>query len=65
MSINKRGRNKSLRPPGNIYRPSDIRAWAKYWDCTQQEVRDAAKVSGVMVVDIQDWLKINACVRKI
>jgi hypothetical protein len=59
MAADVRQRSKSKRPPGDIYRVSDIRAWAKYWDCTQREVRDAAKISGVMIVDIQDWIKIN------
>ena len=47
------------RPLGSIYKQSELRAWAKYWNCSQQNIRDAAKVSGAMVVDIQDWLTVN------
>jgi hypothetical protein len=43
----------------NIYKPSEIRAWANYWGCTQQDIRDAVNTSGVMAVDVHDWLKIN------
>jgi hypothetical protein len=35
---------------------------AKYWGCTQQNVRDAVKISGVMVKDVDDWLKLNVAV---
>ncbi len=59
MSANIRKRVKSKRPSGSVYRPSDIGDWAKYFDCTQQEVRDAVIYSGVMVVDIKDWIKRN------
>jgi hypothetical protein len=59
MAADDRQWGKSKRPSGNIYRPSDIRAWAKYWDCTQREVRDAARISGARIVDIQDWIKMN------
>ena len=43
----------------NIKKPAELRAWAKYWDCTQQDVRDAVRVSGIVVEDVQDWLRIN------
>ena len=56
MSI-KRGKPK--RRLVNINKPSELRAWAKYWDCTQQDIRDAVHASGVMVEDVRDWLKIN------
>lgn len=59
MSANTRKRIKSKRPSGSVYRPSDIVNWAKYFDCTQQEVRDAVISSGIMVVDIKDWIKRN------
>jgi hypothetical protein len=59
MSANVRKWSKARRPSGSVYKSSDILAWAKYWDCTQQEVRDAARSSGVMVVDMQDWIKLN------
>jgi hypothetical protein len=56
MSI-KRGKPKGLLV--NVNKPVELRAWAKYWGCTQLDVRDAVKASGVMVEDVQDWLKIN------
>jgi Protein of unknown function (DUF3606) len=43
----------------NIYKLSELRAWAKYWGCAQQDIRDAVKTAGVMVEDVQDWLKVN------
>ncbi|HUQ75916.1 MAG TPA: DUF3606 domain-containing protein [Burkholderiales bacterium] len=43
----------------NVNKLSELRAWAKYWNCTQQDVRDAVKISGVAVEDVQDWLRIN------
>ena len=59
MSANIRKRSQEKRPSGSVYKSADIFAWAKYWDCTQQEVRDAARGSGVMVVDMQDWIDLN------
>lgn len=59
MSANIRKRAKSKRPLGSVYRPADIGDWAKYFDCTQQEVRNAVTSSGVMVIDIKDWIKRN------
>jgi hypothetical protein len=53
----KRGKPQSLRV--DIRKPSELRAWAKYWGCTQLDVRDAVHASGVMVEDVQDWLKRN------
>jgi hypothetical protein len=52
-------RPKPQRLRVNIRRPTELRAWARYWGCTQQDVRDGVKASGVMVEDVQDWLKIN------
>lgn len=43
----------------NINKPAELRGWAKYWGCTQLDVRDAVKTSGVTVEDVQDWLRIN------
>jgi len=43
----------------NIYKLSELRAWAKYLGCTHQDIRDAVRISGVMVEDVQDWLKVN------
>ena len=43
----------------NIHKPSELRAWARYWGCTQQDVRDAVGIDGVMVEDVQRWIKIN------
>ena len=48
-----------MRPSDSVYRPSDIVAWAKYWNCAQQQVCDAAGCTGVMAVDMQDWIKLN------
>jgi len=59
MSADRSKRVKPERPLGDVYRPSDLRAWANYWGCSQQDVRDAAKHSGVAVEDMQDWLRIN------
>lgn len=59
MAAKIRSQSNAERPLGSIYRRSDIFAWAKYWHCTQQEVRDAARVAGPMIVDIQDWITIN------
>jgi hypothetical protein len=56
MSV-KRGKPQSRLV--SINKPSELRAWAKYWNCTQQDIRDAVHASGVMVEDVQDWLKIN------
>jgi Protein of unknown function (DUF3606) len=52
-------RRKPRYPLVNVHRPSELRAWAKYWRCTQQDIRDAVRTSGVMAVDVQDWLRIN------
>jgi len=52
-------RRKPQRLLVNIHKPSDLRAWARYWGCSQQDVREAVKITGVTVPDVQDWLRIN------
>ena len=59
MSADTSKRGKPQRLSVNIRKSSELRAWAKYWGCTQQDIRDAVKTSGVMVADVQDWLEIN------
>ena len=56
-------RRKPRRLRVNVDKPSELRAWAKYWGCTQRDVRDAVKISGVMVEDVEDWLTINVVLR--
>ena len=53
------GMPQSERLRVNIRKPSELRAWAKYWDCSQQNIRDAVHSSGVMVADVKHWLRIN------
>jgi hypothetical protein len=52
-------RGKPRHPLVNINKPSELRAWARYWGCTQQDVRDAVEIDGVMAEDVQHWIKIN------
>jgi hypothetical protein len=59
MSARRRKRRKPPRLRVNVHKPSELLAWANYWGCTQQNVRDAVKISGVMVEDVEDWLEIN------
>ena len=51
--------SKPRGPRIDVNEPSQLRAWARYWGCTQQNVRDAVKISGVMVADVRDWLRNN------
>ena len=53
---------KGSKPRGtqvDVNHPSELRAWARYWGCTQQNILDAVHSSGVMVPDVEDWLRIN------
>jgi len=53
---------KRVKPRGrlvNINNPVELRAWAKYWGCTQLDIRDAVNYSGATVEGVEDWLKIN------
>lgn len=59
MSARRRKRRKPHRLRVNVRKPTELLAWANYWGCTQQNVRDAVKISGVMVDDVEDWLEIN------
>ena len=43
----------------NVRSRSQLRAWAIYWNCSEQDVRDAAISTGGMVEDVGDWIKIN------
>ena len=43
----------------NVRKPAELRAWATYWNCSQRDIRDAVHTSGIMVVDVADWLKVN------
>lgn len=56
ISARRRKRRKPPRLRVNVHKPSELLAWANYWGCTQQNVRDAVKFSGVMVEDVEDWL---------
>jgi hypothetical protein len=59
ISARRRKRRKPPRLRVNVHKPSELLAWANYWGCTQQNVRDAVKISGVMFEDVEDWLEIN------
>ena len=59
MSARRRKRRKPQRLRVNVHKPTELLAWANYWGCTQQNVRDAVKISGVMVEDVEDWVEIN------
>ena len=53
---------KGSKPRGlriDVNQPSELRAWARYWGCTEQNILDAIRSSGVMVADVQDWLRNN------
>lgn len=52
-----RGKRKRLLI--HVHRPGELRIWAKYFGCTQQDIRDAVKTSGVTAEDVHDWLKRN------
>lgn len=52
-------RGKPLRRLVDVRKPAEIRAWAKYLHCTQQDIRDAVHASGVALEDVRDWLRIN------
>ncbi len=53
----KRSKPKYLRINVNV--PGELRVWAKYFGCTQQDIRDAVKASGVTAEDVHDWLRLN------
>jgi hypothetical protein len=59
MSVkgSKRGKPRFLSV--NINKPSELRAWARYWGCTQRDIRDAVEIDGVMVEDVQHWIDTN------
>jgi hypothetical protein len=59
MSARRRKPRKPQRLRVNVHKPTEVLAWANYWGCTQQNVRDAVKISGAMVEDVEDWLEIN------
>lgn len=52
-------RVKPRRRVVNIHNRAELRAWAKYWSCTQLDIRDAVEITGGMVEDVQDWLKLH------
>ena len=52
-------RGKAERQRVNIKKPAELRAWAKYFGCTRQNIRDAVAASGVTVEDVGDWIKLN------
>ncbi len=51
--------SKPRGPRIDLNEPSQLRAWARYWGCTRQNILDAIHNSGVMVADVEDWLRIN------
>lgn len=52
-------RGKRERQLVNINKPAELRAWAKYFGCAQQDIRDAVASSGVTVEDVGDWIRLN------
>jgi len=52
-------RGKPERLLVNVNTPGELRVWAEYFGCTQQDIRDAVKSSGVAAEDVWDWLKLN------
>ena len=52
-------RTKPKYPLVNANVPGELRVWAKYFGCTQQNIRDAVKSSGTTAEDVHDWLKLN------
>ena len=52
-------RGKPKRRVVNVNKPAELRAWAKYWGCTQLDIRDAVRYSGATVEGVEDWIKIN------
>ena len=52
-------RAKRVRQLVNVKKPAELRAWAKYFGCAQQDIRDAVVSSGVTVEDVGDWIKLN------
>jgi hypothetical protein len=59
MSAARRRRNKPRQLEIHVGIPAELRAWARYWHCSQRDIRDAVHSAGVMVADVQDWLKVN------
>lgn len=52
-------RAKRVRQLVNVKKPAELRAWAKYFGCAQQDIRDAVWSAGVTVEDVGDWIKLN------
>jgi hypothetical protein len=52
-------RGKRERQLVNVNKPTELRAWAKYFGCAQRDIRDAVATSGVAVEDVGDWIKLN------
>jgi len=59
MSAARSSRGKPKMLEVHVNRLRELRAWARYWGCSQRDIRDAVHSAGVMVVDVQDWLKVN------
>ena len=59
MSAARSRRNKPTQQEIHVNLPAELRAWARYWRCSQRDIRDAVHAAGVMVVDVQDWLNVN------
>ena len=41
----------------NVNEPWEVRTWTAKFGCTETELRAAVKAVGVMVVDVQKYLK--------
>jgi hypothetical protein len=52
-------RGKRGRQLVNVNKPTELRAWAKYFGCAQRDIRDAVATSGVTVEDVGDWIRLN------
>lgn len=52
---NKRGTSDRNRI--NIYEEWEVRDWTRHFGCTEEQLKEAVKVAGVMVRNVGDYLK--------
>jgi len=48
----------------NVSEPYEVRDWCAHWGCTESELRHAVKSVGVMVTDVEAYLRRSGQVRK-
>jgi hypothetical protein len=63
MPDDKTKRGKPDRDRVNLGEPYEVRDWCSHWGINEPTLRQAVAAAGVMVRDVEGWLRRNGKIR--